>query len=129
MTLLFIFLKISSTKLRYIRFHSFPCRFFTLIWKSSRLRCFFFFAISTQDPLYESIEKVFQSPGPDHPCYVRMKKWPAILKTLICSTASGIWIIFPFYHNLFLYFMFLYYHLSIIFAISRSTHAVLSQYL
>ena len=40
----------------------------------------------------------------------------------------GIWLISPFYYNMFLFFIFFIYHLSIIFAMSCSAHAVLSWY-
>ena len=40
----------------------------------------FFFVISPQEPHGGSLEKTNQSPVPDHPCYSRTKKLPAILK-------------------------------------------------
>ena len=39
---------------------------------------------------HKSLEKGPQLPGPNHPYYVRKKKSPAILKTLICSTACNL---------------------------------------
>ena len=52
------------------------------------------FTISTLYPHRGSLEKVPQLPGPDHPYYVRTKKSPAILKTLICSTVAYLSVIF-----------------------------------
>ena len=57
-----------------------------LLLKSSQLN--FFLTILPQVTHCESLEKVPQPPGPNHPCYAQMKKSPAILKTFIYSTAS-----------------------------------------
>ena len=52
--------------------------------KPSRFKFFSWFC--PQDLHWGSLEKANQPPGPDHTCSARTKKWPAILKILICST-------------------------------------------
>ena len=46
--------------------------------------------MSPLDPHWESLEKAPQPPAFDYPCYARMKKLPAVLKTLICSNDVGL---------------------------------------